>query len=228
MARLRQTDRRPPLFWVVSLVAVVALLATAVAGSAATPGARASRVCHAPRLTGLTLAKARLRARNAGCRLRVRGAKLEQANIQTVGRQTPGSGRRSANVTVWLNPFCHGSAAYGPEIEEPKVTPGPTELISGFYVVGGPLRLFSAPSCKLPEPETGAGTVEVANAAGALVASVTSTSGHLVEIPLPAGTYTIRGTFLQAEMNSARPIRSESLVIPAGHTVRQDFFLDVP
>jgi hypothetical protein len=160
--------------------------------------------------------------------LRVRGAKLEQARIQTVERQSPGTGRRTATVTVWLNPFCNGSAAYGPQIEEPTITAGPTELISGFYVSGGPLSLFSDPRCRRPEPKSQAGTVEVTNAAGTLVASVSSMQGQLVEIPLPAGSYTIRGTFLDDEQNSIRPTSSESLVIPAGHSVRQDFFLDVP
>jgi hypothetical protein len=212
----------------VSSVVAVSLLCLGGASVAASPPARAAKVCHAPRLTGLTLSAARLRSRRAGCELRVRGAKLEQPRIQTVERQSPGSGRRASTVTVWLNPFCNGSAAYGPEIEEPAITPGPTELLSGFYVRGGPLSLFSDPGCRRPEPKSEAGTVEVTNAAGTLVATVSSMPGQLVEIPLPAGSYTIRGTFLDAEENSIRSTSSEPLVIPAGHTVRQDFFLDVP
>jgi hypothetical protein len=159
----------------------------------------------------------------------VRGAPLEQAATQTIERQSPATGGHSSSVvTVWLNPFCLGSAAYGPGLNEPVVTPGPTGLVSGFYVVGGPLARFSDPGCKRPVPPPGAGTVEVTNSSGAVVASQTSTGGHLAKISLAAGSYTITGTFLDATANGVHPKRSQSVVIPSGHTVRQDFFLDVP
>jgi hypothetical protein len=102
--------------------------------------------------------------------------------------------------------------------------PGPTELVSGFYLDGGPLARFSAPDCKRPEPPPGAGVVEVITATGALVATQTSTTGRLVKIPLSAGSYTIRGTFLNATINGTHPTETQSLTIPTGHTVRQDFF----
>ncbi len=66
------------------------------------------------------------------------------------------------------------------------------------------------------------------NASGAVVATQTSVSGHFVEIPLPAGSYTITGTFGDATINGAHPKHTQSLVIPPGHTVREDFFLSVP
>jgi hypothetical protein len=131
-------------------------------------------------------------------------------------------------MTVWLNPLCNREAAHGPEFNEPLVTQGPTELVSGFFLVGGPDdRRFSDPGCKRPVPPPGAGTVEVTNASGEVVATQTSTSGHFVEIPLPAGSYTITGTFLDATTNGVNPKKSESIVIPPGHTVRQDFFLSI-
>ncbi len=65
------------------------------------------------------------------------------------------------------------------------------------------------------------------NASGAVVATDTSVAGQFVEIPLPAGSYTIRGTFLGAASNGAHPIQSRALVVPAGHTVRQDFLLSI-
>ena len=109
------------------------------------------------------------------------------------------------------------------------MTPGPTELVSGFYLVGGPdSRRFSTPGCRLPEPPPGSGTVEVLNASGALVAMQTSGYGHFVEIPLPPGTYTANGTFLGATVNGVHPKEAESVVIPPGRTVRQDFFLSIP
>ncbi|HLM84991.1 MAG TPA: carboxypeptidase-like regulatory domain-containing protein [Solirubrobacteraceae bacterium] len=187
------------------------------------------RGCHVPKLTGLTLSAARERAAHAHCKLRVKGAALEEAEVQTVERQSPARGGRSSSLTVWLNPLCQREAAYGPELKEPLVTPGQTELVSGFFLVGGPLgRRFSTPGCKLPAPLPGAGTVEVTNASGEVVATQTSTSGHFVEIQLPAGSYTITGTFLGATINGVHPKHSESIVIPPGHSVRQDFFLSIP
>lgn len=211
-----------------ALVVAVALL-YAMPGSASGHHAiTTSRGCHVPKLAGLTLRLASKRAARARCKLRLKGAALEEAMVQTVERQSPARGERSTIVTVWLNPFCHREADYAPELKEPLVTPGRTELISGFFLVGGPdARRFSSPGCKLPAPPPGAGTLEVTNASGTLIATQTSASGHFVEIPLPAGSYTITGTFLGATIDNVHPKRSESLVIPPGHSVRQDFFLSI-
>jgi hypothetical protein len=206
----------------------IGVLSIASVSASASPLGRVDRGCHVPRLTGLTLAIARQRAAHANCSLRVQGAKLVQAEIQTVMRQSPGAGGHSSRVAVWLNPVCRGEAAYGPEIREPVVTAGPTRLVSGFYLVGGPLATFSDAGCKRPTPPAGAGTVEVTDASGAVVATQSSADGHFVEIPLPAGSYTITGTFLGAIINGVHPKRSESVVIPPHHMVRQDFFLDIP
>jgi len=211
-----------------ALVVAATLLYSVSGNASAHPAVAAGSGCHVPRLTGLTLSAARERAAHARCRLRVKGAARQEAEIQTVERQSPRRGGHSSSVTVWLNPICHREAAYGPELKEPLVTPGPTELVSGFFVVGGPLRRFSTPGCKRPAPRPGAGTVEVTNAGGEVVATQTSTSGRFVVIPLPAGSYTITGTFLGATSNGSHPKESESIVIPPGHSVRQDFFLNVP
>jgi hypothetical protein len=181
-----------------------------------------------PRLTGVTLKVARIRAAHAGCRLRTRGAVVKQPAIQTVERQSPAASRRSSSVTLWLNPFCLGPAAYGPGISEPLVTPGPTELIAGFYIIGGPLRRFSSPGCKRPRRAPGAGTVEVTSQSGTLVAKATSTAGHFIEIPIPAGSYTARGTFTNGFIKGDNYVAVESVLIPAGRSVRQDFFWPVP
>jgi hypothetical protein len=213
---------------VVALRAALVLAACGSATAAASNAAGGGRACRVPRLTGLTLEAARARAVRAGCELRVTGARLTSATTQTVARQSPRAGGRGAGVTVWANPLCHGQAAYGPGIPEPLSTPGPTKLVSGFYLSGGPVAKFSSPRCKRPAPTPGAGTVQVIDAAGAVVATGTSARGQLVEIPLPAGTYSLRGTFLDASDNGAHPTETESLVIAAGHTLRRDFFLDIP
>jgi hypothetical protein len=211
-----------------TFVAVVMVLCVAAVGASARPAARVAGACRVPRLVGLTLTAARERADSAGCKLRVKGSALKQAGVQTIQRQSPGAGGHASSVAVWLNPICFGSAAYGPGLKEPLVKPGPTKLISGFYLDGGPLARFSAPGCKRAAPSPEAGTVEVMNASGTLVATQTSTDGHFVEIPLPAGTYTLTGTFLDDTSNGAQPKATKPLVIPSGNTVRQDFFLDVP
>jgi hypothetical protein len=129
---------------------------------------------------------------------------------------------------------CHGSAEYAPKIEQP-LTLGPTELVSGFYLDGGPLVGFSAPGCERPEPPPGAGTVEVLSASGTLVATQTSERGHFIVIPLPPGSYTITGTFLDATVcsgmsaaNCQHPTETTSIEVQAGYTVRQDFVLQIP
>jgi hypothetical protein len=212
-----------------AFVVAVTVLSVAAMSASARPATGVRSACHVPRITGLTLSVARERAAHAGCTLRVKGATLKQSRIQTVDRQLPAAGGRSSSVTVWLNPSCSGSGAYGPGLKEPVVRPGPTELVSGFYLDGGPLALFSDPGCKRPAPPPGAGIVEVMNpTTGAVVATQTSERGRFVKIPLPAGSYTIRGTFLDASINSVHPHETESVVIPPGRTVRQDFFLSIP
>lgn len=96
-------------------------------------------------------------------------------------------------------------------------SPGEGPLV----VLGG---AFVAPVC-VPPP--GSGTVEVLNASGAVVATQTSEYGHFVEIPLPPGSYTVNGAFLDTTSNGAHPKKTESVVIPPSHTVRQDFFLSI-
>ncbi|HEY5193243.1 MAG TPA: hypothetical protein VIJ39_05160 [Solirubrobacteraceae bacterium] len=213
----------------VPLVAGAAPAARQVGSHQRVPTNKAS-ACRVPRLTGPVLSVARERSAKAGCRIRLAGAHVQAPGVQTIRRQTPRAGRRGRAVTVWVNPVCDGSAAAGPGISEPLLTTGPTELISGLYIVGGPLRLWSEPHCVPRSGEPGAGTVTVRDPAnGSIVASQTVTRGHLATIPLTPGTYTIQGTFANATLNS-QPGESfpTTVEIQAGKTVRQDVFLNVP
>ena len=107
--------------------------------------------------------------------------------------------------------------------------PGPTELVSGFYLTGGVPVAFSDPGCRRREPSPVAGVVEVFNATtGALLTTQTSTGGHFVEIPLPPGSYKLVGTFVNSQNLPTPRTTISSLEIPPGHTVRQDFFLSIP
>ncbi len=208
------------------LVAAMTVLTAAVVSQGTTASAR--QRCRVPHLTGLTLERAGVRAKRAGCQLHRTGASVERASVQTVARQSPAAGRRAARVTVWLNPICFGTALYPPAITEPRLTAGPTELVSGFFLVGGPLREFSSRHCSRPAPVPGAGRVAVTNTSGVIVATQTSTRGHLVKIPLRPGTYTVSGTFKDASINGAHPKVTQQIVIRPGDTIRQDFFLNVP
>jgi hypothetical protein len=128
-----------------------------------------------------------------------------------------------------------GSRIPNPELEgpfvNPHVTPGPTELVGGFYLDGGPAR---PRGCEWPAPTPDRGTVEVTNASGEVVATQTSEEGHFVEIPLPPGTYTITSTFVSATFcvgagtaNCVHPTETYPVTITAGYTVRKDFVVQI-
>jgi hypothetical protein len=129
-----------------------------------------------------------------------------------------------------------GSRTPDPEVEgpfgNPHVTPGASEFVSGFYMEGGP----AVPTgCEWTAPTPSAGTVEVTNASGELVATQTSEYRHLVEIPLPPGSYTITSTFVSATIcegpgseHCVHPIETYPVTIQAGYTLREDFIIQIP
>jgi hypothetical protein len=204
--------------------------ASTVAGAESHRAAAMASVCRVPRLSGIVVSVARERAAKAGCHLRLLGAPVTDPYIQTVRLQRPSAGHHSRAVTLWVNPICGDSALTGPGSSEPSLTAGPTELISGLYIVGGPLRLRSEPRCTVHPGVAGPGTITVRDAASsAIVASQTVTGGHLATIPLAPGTYTVEGTFGNATINNqAGQSFPTTVQIPAGETVRQDTFLNVP
>lgn len=128
-----------------------------------------------------------------------------------------------------------GSRIRDPEVEgpfgDPQITPGPTELVSGFFLEGGP----AAPEgCEWPAPTPDRGTVEVKDASGEVVATQTSEVGHLVEIALPPGTYTVTSTFVSATFclgagtaNCSHPVETESVTLTAGYTFRRDLVVQI-
>lgn len=208
-----------------------------VVGASSQPGVpyprwtgHAATACRVPRVAEVVVAVARKRASKAGCRLRVLGASVERPTIQTIRRQSPGVGQHARVVTVWVNPLCSGSAAHGPPGGEPVVTPGPTELVSGLYLDGGPHRFWSEPRCGARGGTPGAGTITVRNAASAVVVATQSvTEGKLARIPLAPGMYAITGRFSNAIRNG-QPIetRPRIVTISRGETVRQDVVESIP
>lgn len=105
---------------------------------------------------------------------------------------------------------------------EPVYRAGPTELVSGLYIQGGPVP---PPPCK-PKPRGPyAGTITVANAAtGNTVATKTVRDGHLAHIPLAPGKYRVSGEFTGGGSTSYSP----TVNVRQGYKVRQDVFEDVP
>lgn len=128
-------------------------------------------------------------------------------------------------------------AAPGPPASEPKTTPGPTELVSGLYVAGGPHRFVSVPDCSKIAGIPGAGTITVRNPQelgapknelGPLVATQTVSRGQLAQIHLQPGTYAVQGTFGDAVVNGVHPVSMPiTVTIAAGRTVRADVVLPI-
>jgi hypothetical protein len=222
-----------------STYATPAGAAGAAMHAAAGPARRAHHACaHVPRLVGLSLSAARRRAVRAGCKLQAKEAGSGQIvekrpyvrnAARTVVRQTPRAGRAGSvgqTVTVWLKPLCSQSADPGPPTGEPLVKRGPTELVSGLFLDGGPHRFASR--CRVGTPSPGTITV-TSPTTGAVIASDSVASGQLATIPLAPGTYTIQGTFGNAFSNDqAIETPPQQVTIAAGYTVRQDVVASIP
>jgi len=211
------TSRR---WWRVA-VAVTPLLALMV-GAASDP-ADGAATCRAPSVVGLTVTAARARAASSGCQLRLVGATVKMPMIQTIGSQATPPGRTTRLLTAAVNPLCASSANPGPPPGEPLVTPGPTELVTGLFIEGGPLVLRSARSCKALVGKSSAGTITVANSAGTDIADNAVAAGQLLEVALSPGTYTVSGVFA-----NGMTVGPMSVTVPSGEVVRQDLVLPVP
>lgn len=105
---------------------------------------------------------------------------------------------------------------------EPVYRAGPTELVSGLYIQGGPVP----PRPCQPEPRGPyAGRITVASAkTGHTVASQSVADGHLAHIRLGPGRYTVSGRFASGGRTSYSP----TVRIRRDYRVRQDVFEDVP
>ena len=104
---------------------------------------------------------------------------------------------------------------------EPVYRSGPTMLVTGLYIQGGPVP---PPPCK-PQPRGPyAGTVRVTDPrTGRVVARQSVRDGHLAHIRLAVGRYKVTGHFSGGATAPAVKVR-----VRAGRRVRQDIFEDVP
>jgi hypothetical protein len=213
----------------VAAVIAVVVLAFAVSAGHASPvrSTRARSACDVPKLTGLTLRAARARAIHAGCTLRLLDVQPPGARAsQRVVQQVPTAGVSARPIRVWLAPRCPKPGPTALPAHEPLLTVGPTELISGFYVVGGPA--FPPWICpRVPEPLADTVTV-IDPASGMTMGSATVGQGQLAVIPLPPGTYTIRAAPATPVNNLAPRTSDQTVTIPAGMSVREDFIAAVP
>jgi hypothetical protein len=137
--------------------------------------------------------------------------------------------RRAGVINVWINPPCSRPALIGPPPREPIIRPGPTELVTGLYLSGGPPVLFSVPRCFSAPEKSWAGTVTVTDAAiRAVIATQTVAADRLARFPLAADRYMVQGTFAKAHVNNQPGSVTMSVTIPTGKTVRQDLAASVP
>jgi hypothetical protein len=181
--------------------------------------------CIAPSLVGLTERAAARRARQSGCRIVLRGASLRQPEIQTVAAQMPRSGARAAVLTLWLNPLCVRSGLPGPPHDQGRRR-GPTELITGLFIEGGPAVQYSTPGCRYRHRPASpvAGTIEVLSDTGnVVVRSRTITRGRYLTVRLPPGRYRVTGDLTPGGGTLAARIR-----IRAGFTTRRYVVEPVP
>ena len=118
-----------------------------------------------------------------------------------------------------LQQACPGAPSAGSVLTE-----GPSGLVSGLYLAGGPLLRRSRLQEGVPSP----GTIAVTDViTGETIARVTVARGQLATIPLAPGSYSVEGTCADARSNGL-PMRShESVTIPSGTTVRQDLTVSI-
>jgi hypothetical protein len=175
-------------------------------------------------MIGLTVKAARTRARVAGCQLRLTGAAVKIATVQTIHTQSVRPGKSARAVSVSVNPLCTGPAGLGPPPNEPIEKPGATELVSGLFVEGGPVVFRSAPVCKALVGKSTSGTITVTNSAGTVLANnMALTAGQLLYVNVQPGAYTVSG-----KLTGGTALGPIIVNVPSGEVVRQDLVLDAP
>lgn len=115
-------------------------------------------------------------------------------------------------------------ACPGPPSAGPVLTEGPSGLVSGLYLAGGP----PVRRTRREEGVPSAGTIAVTDVmTGETVATVTVARGQLATIPLAPGSYRIDGTCTDALSNGVPRRTRGSVTVPPGMTVRQDLAIHI-
>ncbi|MCW3032291.1 MAG: hypothetical protein JWM60_636 [Solirubrobacterales bacterium] len=208
------------------------LALAAVAGGAlpATTAADSGQQgCVAPDVVGVTLAMARQALSASGCAVQVRQLPAHGQFVtpgspdgrQLVATQTPSAGGHADGVTLSLKPLCAQPAQPGPDTQGPASSQGPTELVSGLFLSGGPV--VTSPHCRHGMPSSGVLTVTTAT--GQPVARRAVRSGRFGVFPLKPGAYLLAGTIsgpAGERQLAARPVK-----IVAHRTTRLNLVADV-
>lgn len=211
-------------------------LAAIVTGAAlpAAGGAEASShaECVAPDVVGVSLAEARRTLRGSGCGVTIRQLPAHGRYVtppspdarQLVGRQRPSAGAHSQAVTVWVKPLCAQSALPGPDRVGPEQHKGPTELVAGLYLAGGPLRM--TPHCRKALPE--AGTVTVSTPSGTVIARRSVRDGRFAIFPLAPGSYVLDGALAGGSGSARAAFPQTAFTIAARRTTSVNLVASVP
>jgi hypothetical protein len=179
----------------------LALVLAVVAGGGlpATTGAqRSPSSCIAPDVVGVQLAMARHALEASGCTVQARQLPAHGQFVtpagpeaqQLVAAQSPRPGSRTGQVTISLKPLCAQPAEPGPDVRGPISSRGPSELVAGLFLQGGPVR--TAAHCR--HGTSVAGTLTVSAPDGRLVAHRTVRAGRFAVFPLKPGRYTLLGS----------------------------------
>jgi hypothetical protein len=187
----------------------------------------AARRCTVPDVVGVNLGMARRAIASSGCSVLVRqlpahGSFVTPASPdqrQIVASQSPRSGATASAVIVRLEPLCRQPAQPGPDPRAAGTKKGPTELIVGMFLRGGPLQ--TAPRCR--RGTTSAGTLTVATPAGHVVAQHAVRQGRFAVFPLKPGAYVLSGVFAAG----AHP-PPQQVTIAAHRTTRLNLTADIP
>jgi hypothetical protein len=177
-------------------------LALAAVASGALPGATAAapgqQGCVAPDVVGVSLAMARQALSASGCAVQVRQLPAHGQFVtpgspdgrQIVATQSPPAGGHAGGVRISLQPLCAQPAQPGPDARGPTSSQGPTELVSGLFLAGGPV--LTSPHCRHGVPSNGVLTVTTAG--GHQVARRAVHAGRFGVFPLKPGAYMLVGT----------------------------------
>ncbi len=213
---------------------VVPLALAALATSGVLPSAggakQAGEGCVAPDVVGVNLAMARRALNASGCGVAVRQLPGHGPYVtpsgpdgrQLVDRQSPAGGGRTRAVTLFLEPLCAQPAQPGPKHDGAEQRRGPTELVAGVYLQGGPLRTSARCRNALPE----GGTLTVSSSAGNVLASRRVREGHFAVFPLAPGSYVLAGSVSRAGARLSVP--ATAFTIAARRTTRVNAVVVLP
>lgn len=209
------------------------LALAAVAGGAvpASTGAdQGHKGCIAPDVVGVSLAMARNALSSSGCEVQIRqlpphGEFLTPSSPdgrQIVAFQSPRAGGRTGGVTVSLKPLCARPSQPGPDTLGPTSSKGPTELVAGLFLAGGPV--VTSPRC--PRGTPSGGVLTVTSADGQPVARRAVRAGRFGVFPLKPGSYVLAGTV--SGPPGGRRTAPQPVTIAAHRTTRLNVVADVP